>query len=90
MYIIFSLCHCSAILSTYLLDEKLNLHGKLGCFLSIVGATTVILHAPTDEEIPDLWTISRNMWSLGQHLDVFESIKYKCCFILQTSLCMQH
>ena len=56
----------SAVLSTYLLEEKLNLHGKLGCLLCIIGATTVIIHAPADEEITDLWTISKNMWSIGQ------------------------
>ena len=30
----------SAILSSYFLNERLNLHGKIGCFLSILGSTS--------------------------------------------------
>ncbi|XP_011314825.1 magnesium transporter NIPA2 [Fopius arisanus] len=41
----------AAILSPRYLHEKLNLLGKLGCFLSIVGSTIIVLHAPKTEEI---------------------------------------
>ncbi|EMP37044.1 Magnesium transporter NIPA4 [Chelonia mydas] len=44
----------SAILSSYLLGERLNLLGKLGCMLSIVGSTVMVIHAPEEEEITTL------------------------------------
>ncbi|KGL82619.1 Magnesium transporter NIPA4, partial [Tinamus guttatus] len=44
----------SAILSSYLLGERLNLLGKLGCTLSIVGSTVMVIHAPEDEEVTTL------------------------------------
>jgi len=36
----------SAVLSSTLLKEKLNIHGKLGCFLCILGSTVIVIHAP--------------------------------------------
>ncbi|CAL8345699.1 magnesium transporter NIPA2 isoform X2 [Gadus morhua] len=44
----------SAVLSSYFLTERLNLHGKLGCVLSILGSTTMVIHAPKEEEISSL------------------------------------
>lgn len=45
---------CSAILSSYLLGERLNLLGKLGCMLSLVGSTVMVIHAPEEEEVTTL------------------------------------
>ena len=56
---------CSAVLSSYLLKERLNLHGKVGCLLSILGSTVIILHAPEEGEANDLYEIGKNMLSLG-------------------------
>ncbi|XP_075446688.1 magnesium transporter NIPA2 [Ascaphus truei] len=44
----------SAILSSYFLSEKLNLHGKIGCLLSILGSTVMVIHSPKEEEIETL------------------------------------
>ncbi|XP_023122849.2 magnesium transporter NIPA2 isoform X1 [Amphiprion ocellaris] len=44
----------SAVLSSYFLTERLNLHGKLGCLLSILGSTTMVIHAPQEDEISSL------------------------------------
>ncbi|XP_026555840.1 magnesium transporter NIPA3 [Pseudonaja textilis] len=44
----------SAILSSYFLEEKLNIHGKLGCVLSILGSTMMVIHAPEEELITSL------------------------------------
>ncbi|KAF7248184.1 Magnesium transporter NIPA3 [Varanus komodoensis] len=44
----------SAILSSYFLDEKLNIHGKLGCILSILGSTVMVIHAPEEEQVTSL------------------------------------
>ena len=56
----------SAVLSSYLLKEKLNLHGKVGCVLSIIGSTVIILNAPEEGEANDLYEIGKNMLSLGK------------------------
>lgn len=44
----------SAILSSYFLKEHLNIHGKIGCILSILGSTVMVIHAPQEEEVTSL------------------------------------
>ncbi|XP_041462144.1 magnesium transporter NIPA2-like [Lytechinus variegatus] len=39
----------SAVLSSYCLNETLNLLGKIGCLLCIMGSIVIVLHTPTDE-----------------------------------------
>ncbi|XP_053314403.1 magnesium transporter NIPA3 [Spea bombifrons] len=43
-----------AVLSSYFLNEKLNIHGKLGCLLCILGSTMMVIHAPQEEEVTSL------------------------------------
>ncbi|XP_053559963.1 magnesium transporter NIPA3 [Bombina bombina] len=43
-----------AVLSSYFLDETLNIHGKLGCLLCILGSTMMVIHAPQEEEVTSL------------------------------------
>ena len=49
-----------------MLKERLNLHGKVGCLLSILGSTIIIIHAPEEGEANDLYEIGKNMLSLGK------------------------
>lgn len=56
----------SAVLSSQLLDEHLNIHGKLGCVLSILGSTIIVIHAPEEIVLNDLLLIGRNMTSIGK------------------------
>ncbi|XP_038652115.1 magnesium transporter NIPA2-like [Scyliorhinus canicula] len=44
----------SAVLSSYLLQERLNLLGKMGCLLCILGSTVMVIHAPQEEEVKTL------------------------------------
>lgn len=44
----------AAILSSRFLNERLNLLGKLGCFLCIIGSTIIVIHSPKEAEISDL------------------------------------
>ena len=37
-----------------MLRERLNLHGKVGCFLSIVGSTVLVIHAPPEETVRNM------------------------------------
>ncbi|KAG8137427.1 hypothetical protein E2320_004667 [Naja naja] len=55
----------SAILSSYFLNEKLNLHGKIGCLLSIVGSTVMVIHAPQEEEVETLSEMSHKLGDPG-------------------------
>ncbi|XP_033099891.1 magnesium transporter NIPA2-like isoform X1 [Anneissia japonica] len=40
----------AAILSSHFLNETLNILGKIGCLLCILGSVVMILHAPKEEE----------------------------------------
>ncbi|KAF7253261.1 Magnesium transporter NIPA2 [Varanus komodoensis] len=55
----------SAILSSYFLNEKLNLHGKVGCLLSILGSTVMVIHAPQEEAVETLNEISSKLGDPG-------------------------
>jgi drug/metabolite transporter (DMT)-like permease len=44
----------TAILASKFLNERLNLLGKLGCFLCMVGSTIIVIHSPKEAEITDL------------------------------------
>lgn len=62
-------CICfSAILSSYFLNEKLNLHGKIGCLLSITGSTVMVIHAPQEEEVETLNEISHKLGDPGENV----------------------
>ncbi len=41
----------SAILAAYFLNEKLNRIGKIGCFLTAIGSTVMVIHAPKDGDV---------------------------------------
>ncbi|KAJ7395451.1 Magnesium transporter NIPA2 [Pitangus sulphuratus] len=55
----------SAILSSFFLNEKLNLHGKIGCLLSILGSTVMVIHAPQEEEVETLDEMSHKLGDPG-------------------------
>lgn len=44
----------TTVLAAKFLNERLNLLGKLGCFLCILGSTMIIIHSPRSEEVEDL------------------------------------
>ncbi|CAD7671398.1 unnamed protein product [Nyctereutes procyonoides] len=52
-------------LSSYFLNERLNLHGKIGCLLSILGSTVMVIHAPKEEEIETLNEMSHKLGDPG-------------------------
>ncbi|KAI6200610.1 Spichthyin [Aphelenchoides besseyi] len=41
----------TAILSSRLLKERLNLLGKIGCAICLLGSTMIVIHAPKEEEV---------------------------------------
>ncbi|KAG8222052.1 hypothetical protein J437_LFUL000496 [Ladona fulva] len=55
----------SAILSSYFLKENLNLLGKVGCVLCILGSTVIVLHSPKEEEVENLEVLQEYVRSAG-------------------------
>lgn len=55
----------SAVMASKFLNEKLNLLGKLGCFLCILGSTIIVLHSPKEKEIEDLQILFDKMVDPG-------------------------
>ncbi|XP_042234273.1 magnesium transporter NIPA2-like isoform X1 [Homarus americanus] len=44
----------TALLSQYFLGEILNVLGKVGCSLCLLGATVVVIHAPKETEVTNM------------------------------------
>ena len=55
----------SALLASYFLQEKQNLHGKIGCLLSIIGSTVLVIHAPQEEEVKRMDDLEPKLTSPG-------------------------
>ncbi|KAK6172232.1 hypothetical protein SNE40_015940 [Patella caerulea] len=44
----------SAVLASWKLKERLNLCGKVGCLLCILGSTVMVIHSPKEQEVKDM------------------------------------
>ncbi|KAJ8276444.1 hypothetical protein COCON_G00081960 [Conger conger] len=55
----------SAVMSSYFLNEHLNVHGKVGCLLCILGSTVMVLHAPQEEEVATLSAMAEKLKDPG-------------------------
>lgn len=55
----------SAVLSSTFLNEQLNIHGKIGCILSILGSTVMVIHAPQEEEVCSLELMAEKLKDPG-------------------------
>lgn len=56
----------SAVLSSYLLGEVLNLLGKLGCFLCVLGSVLLVIHAPEEQEVTSLQDMTQKLLQPGK------------------------
>ncbi|TRY57568.1 hypothetical protein DNTS_023503 [Danionella cerebrum] len=70
----------SAVLSSYLFGETMNLLGKLGCMLSILGSTIMVIHAPEEEEVTTLKQMTDKILDPG--FLVFASVLLITCLVL--------
>ncbi|KTF71828.1 hypothetical protein cypCar_00049379 [Cyprinus carpio] len=57
--------YINAVLSSYFLSERLNIHGKIGCLLCIFGSTVMVLHAPQEEEVASLTAMAEKLKDPG-------------------------
>lgn len=55
----------SAVLASYFLNERLNVHGKIGCLLCILGSTVMVIHAPQEEEVASLGDMADKLQDPG-------------------------
>lgn len=60
------MCSSSAVSSSYFLNERLNIHGKVGCLLSILGSTVMVIHAPQEEEVASLSVMAEKLRDPGR------------------------
>ena len=58
------------MLASYFLKEKLNLLGKLGCLLCILGSTLMVLHSPKEAEIQTMEELWDRIVEPGRHIFV--------------------
>ncbi|XP_023256598.1 magnesium transporter NIPA4-like [Seriola lalandi dorsalis] len=54
-----------AVLSSYLLGEVLNVVGKLGCLLCVLGSILLVLHAPEEQEVTSLQDMTNKLLEPG-------------------------
>ncbi|KAI1315325.1 hypothetical protein EDD11_000986 [Mortierella claussenii] len=67
-----------AVMSSLILKEKLNLHGKIGCALCIIGAVIIVLHAPAQAAVTDIDEF--------KHFVIQPGFLFYMCFVIVVSL----
>ncbi|XP_005103082.1 magnesium transporter NIPA2 isoform X2 [Aplysia californica] len=67
----------SAVLSARVLKEKLNILGKVGCLLCVLGSTIMVIHSPKEQEIHDVEELLDKMKEPG-------FIVYACSMVVIT------
>uniref|UniRef100_A0A0R3RPC3 Magnesium transporter NIPA2 n=1 Tax=Elaeophora elaphi TaxID=1147741 RepID=A0A0R3RPC3_9BILA len=55
----------TAVLSSKLLKERLNLLGKIGCAVCLLGSTVIVLHSPKEEEVSNMADLALKMRDAG-------------------------
>lgn len=55
----------SAILASRWLNEKLNLLGKVGCLICILGSTIVVIHSPKEQDLKTMQELAEKLHDSG-------------------------
>ncbi|EFX70466.1 hypothetical protein DAPPUDRAFT_328302, partial [Daphnia pulex] len=55
----------SAVLAPKYLNEKLNILGKIGCMLCILGSSIIVIHAPKEGEIFSIQELNKKFFESG-------------------------
>uniref|UniRef100_A0A3B3XJ86 NIPA like domain containing 4 n=1 Tax=Poecilia mexicana TaxID=48701 RepID=A0A3B3XJ86_9TELE len=55
----------SAVLSSHLLGEQLNVVGKLGCLLCVLGSILLVIHAPQEQEVTSIQDMTNKLLEPG-------------------------
>lgn len=75
----------TAVLSARFLNERLNLHGKMGCILAILGSTVMVIHAPKEESVNDLTELGMMMMDPGFLIYAFIALAISLFMIIKVS-----
>ncbi|XP_030009075.1 magnesium transporter NIPA4 [Sphaeramia orbicularis] len=75
----------SAVLSTYMLGEVLNIVGKLGCLLCVLGSVLLVIHAPQEQEVTSLQDMTSKLLEPG--FLVYVSVVLVLCAVLVLYFC---
>ena len=69
---------CSAVLAHFLLNERLQRMGIVGCVSCIVGSVVIVIHAP-QEHTP---TSVEEIWNLATQPGIYEYVclEFRTCF----------
>lgn len=70
-----SFCCFSAILASRWLNEKLNLLGKVGCLVCILGSTVVVIHSPKEQELQTMEELSEKLHDTGKSITGTSNLK---------------
>ncbi|XP_018798426.1 PREDICTED: magnesium transporter NIPA2 [Bactrocera latifrons] len=74
----------SAVMASKFLNEKLNLLGKIGCLLCILGSTIIVIHSPKEKEVENLEMLFEKLQDPGfifYVLSILGSTVYVALFI---------
>uniref|UniRef100_A0A8C5E3F3 Magnesium transporter NIPA3-like n=1 Tax=Gouania willdenowi TaxID=441366 RepID=A0A8C5E3F3_GOUWI len=75
----------SAVLSSYLLGELLNVVGKLGCLICILGSILLVIHAPQEQEVTSLEEMTKMLLQPG--FLTFVALVLAACAVLVIFVC---
>lgn len=70
----------SAVLSSYLLGEVLNVVGKFGCLLCVLGSILLVIHAPQEQEVTSLQEMSKKLLEPGE-MAIIKSVSFYMQFL---------
>lgn len=65
---------CSAVLAHFLLKERLQKMGVLGCVTCIVGSVVIVIHAPQEQtlnSVEEIWNLATQPGITCYSLPVF-------------------
>ncbi|XP_077447588.1 magnesium transporter NIPA2-like isoform X2 [Stigmatopora argus] len=80
-------CAQSAILSSFLLGETLNVLCKMGCALCVLGSVLLVIHAPQEQEVMSLGEMSHLLMQPG--FVAYMSCVSTACAILMWLSCLR-
>ncbi|XP_041864687.1 magnesium transporter NIPA4 isoform X1 [Melanotaenia boesemani] len=75
----------SAVLSSHLLGEVLNVVGKLGCLLCVLGSVLLVIHAPREQEVTSLQEMTSKLLEPG--FLVYTVVVLVLCVVLVLYFC---
>ena len=59
-----------------MLKERLNLLGKIGCAICLLGSTSIVIHSPKEEEVSSMADLATKMKDAGIFYSMLQSGMY--------------